>query len=67
MRNSSSDESSSDEEEEKVDGDEGGEERKEETGTFKKPGLLIFHLGSGDCLCAVRGIGSLPTKKREHT
>lgn len=65
MRDSSSDESSSDGEEEEADGDEGGKERQEETGT-SKPGLSIFHSGSGDYLRAVRGTGSPSTEKRER-
>ena len=65
VRDSSSDESSSDGEEEEVDNDKGHEERQEEAGTCK-PGLSVFHSGSGDYLRAMRGTGSLSTKKRKR-
>ena len=65
VRDSSSDESSSDGEEEEVDSDKGHEERQEETGICK-PGLSVFHPGSGDYLRAVRRSGSLSTGKRER-
>ena len=65
VRDSSSDKSSSDGEEEELDGENGCEERQEETGT-SKPGLSVFHLGSGDYLRAVRGTGSFSTEKRER-
>ena len=65
MRESSSDESSSNGEKEEVDSDKGHEERQEETGICK-PGLSVFHPGSGDYLCAVRGSDSFSTKKRKR-
>lgn len=65
VRDSSSDESSSDGEEKEVDGQNRCEESQEETDTYK-PGLSVFNSGSGDYLCAVRGTGSLSTKKREY-
>ena len=65
MRDSSSDESSSDGEEEEVDSDKGHEEKQEKTGICK-PGLSVFHSGSGDYIRAVRGTGSFSTKKHER-
>ena len=65
VRDSSSDESSSDGEEEEVDSDKGHEERQEETGICK-PGLSVFHSGSGDYLCTMRGTGSLSTEERKR-
>ena len=65
VRYFSSDESSSDGEEEEVDSDKGHEERQEETGTYK-PGLSVFHSGSGDYLRAMRGTGSLSAEKRKR-
>lgn len=40
-------------------------DRQEETGTCK-PGLSVFHSGSGDYLRAIRGTGSLSTEKCER-
>ena len=65
MRYSSFDESSSNGEEGEGDSDKGNEERQEETGICK-PRLSVFHPGSGDYLCAVRGTDSLLTEKREQ-
>ena len=65
MRNSSSDESSSDGEEEKENNDHAYEGKHEET-DISRPGLSVFHSGSGDYLRAVRGTGSLSTEKRER-
>lgn len=65
MRDSSSDESGFNRKKEKESNNYAYGEKHEETDT-SRPEFSVFHSRLGDYLHAVRGIGFLSTKKREH-